>query len=165
MTFQAQQEYRFCTFYLGQERYAVDILAVREITRGLQVTPARGSLSCIKGLLNLRGQIVTVISPAAVLGLSQEEQSAESRLLVLKTNSELEARQIHHHETSEDLISLWCDRISDVVAVMGTEIKTPAAAAAGVASPETLDGVIEVESQLVRILNPERLLEAAAGVC
>ena len=36
-------ERRFCTFYLGEECYGIDILTVREINRQVQITPARPS--------------------------------------------------------------------------------------------------------------------------
>lgn len=163
MNFEPDKEYRFCTFYLGGERYAVDILAVREITRILQVTPARGSKACIRGLLNLRGQIVTVISPASVLSLPESEQTATTRLLVLKTTAELEARGIDDYRSSEDLISLWCERLSEVVAVPGSRVKTPPASAETVVNAETLDGVIELDDDIIRILNPDRLLQASAA--
>jgi purine-binding chemotaxis protein CheW len=163
MKFTSDREYRFCTFYLNGDRYAVDILAVREITRHLQVTPARGSASCVLGLLNLRGQVVTVISPAVLLSIPEQEDDATACLMVLKTNQELEQRSVTDYETSEDLMGLWCEKVSDVISVYGREIKTPPASAEGVVNPETLDGVIEGEEDLVRILDPGRLLEAGAA--
>ena len=32
---------RFCTFFLGEERYGIDILTVREVNRQVQITPAK----------------------------------------------------------------------------------------------------------------------------
>jgi purine-binding chemotaxis protein CheW len=164
MKFKADQEYRFCIFYLDEVRYGLDVLAIREITRRLQVTPVRGSVGCVHGLLNLRGQIVTVLSPAFLLGLPDAKETTATSLLILKTTQELEFRGVMDYQTSEDLMGLWCERVSDVISVSGAEIKSPPASADGAIHPETMDGVIEVAEGLVRILNPGRLLQAGAAM-
>ena len=66
-------ERRFCTFFLGEECYGIDILTVREINRQVQITPARGAPEAVRGFMNLRGQIVTVIDPAVQLGYAPRE--------------------------------------------------------------------------------------------
>ena len=57
---------RYCTFFLDDECFGIDILAVREINRNMAVTPVRGAAPFVRGLANLRGQIVTVIDPSSL---------------------------------------------------------------------------------------------------
>ena len=158
MNREADKEYRYCTFYIGEHRFAIDILAVREINRDLQVTPARGADAHVRGLLNLRGQVVTVIDPAISLGRETRELSSESRLIVLKTNSELEQKGLDEFRTSDDLVGLLVDRISDVVTVHGREVQTPPAGRTGDPHASRVDGVIHLESELLRVLDARSLL-------
>ncbi len=151
-------EYRYCTFFIGEDRFAVDILAVREINRDMQVTPARGSDAFVRGLLNLRGQVVTVIDPAISLGRAATEYTRESCLIVLKTNSELEQKGLGHFRTCEDLVGLLVDRVSDVVQVYGREVKVPPAGREGDALAAMVEGVIHLEDELLRVIEASTLL-------
>ncbi|MCB9915986.1 MAG: purine-binding chemotaxis protein CheW, partial [Planctomycetes bacterium] len=127
----AETEYRYCTFYIGEHRFAVDILAVREINRDMVVTPARGADPMVRGLLNLRGQVVTVVDPAISLGMGPVSMTRESRLIVLKNNAELEQKGLTHLRICDDLVGLLVDAVSDVVTVQGREIHPPPAGREG----------------------------------
>lgn len=155
---QAEKEYRYCTFYIGEHRFAIDILAVREINGDLQVTPARGADAHVRGLLNLRGQVVTIIDPAISLGRSATPISSASRLIVLKTNNELDQKGLHEYRTSDDLVGLLVDRISDVVMVHGREVQSPPAGLEGDPHAALVEGVIHLDAELLRVLDARALL-------
>jgi purine-binding chemotaxis protein CheW len=159
MQYETDQEYRFCTFYLGDDRYAIDILAIREINRDTQITPTRGSIPCVRGLLNLRGQIVTIIDPATVLGLPRREIGKESRLVVLKTNAELDQRGLTTAATCDDMVGFLVDRVSDVVNRHGRDIRSAPAQVKNASNEHTLAGVIHLDDELVRVLDTELLLD------
>jgi purine-binding chemotaxis protein CheW len=71
---------QYCTFYLGKDLLGVDILTVQEITRGQEITPVPHAEPFVKGLINLRGQIVMAVSLRSVFGLPSLEREPLSRM-------------------------------------------------------------------------------------
>lgn len=155
-------ERRFCTFFLGDECYGIDILAVREINRQVSITPARGALSAVRGFMNLRGQIVTVIDPAVRLGYPPREIGPTSRLIILKTNSELARIHGHSIATGDELAGLWVDRISDVVETGDDKIDPPPPDQAG-RNDRLIAGVLQLKDEVIRIVDPCALLRLDEG--
>ncbi len=147
----------FCTFLLDDKRYAIDILTVQAVNRQLRITPVHGAPHYVLGLLNLRGQVVNVVDTKAALGLGEMQVTEESRQLVLKTNADLQARGIGDLSTSEDLIGLLVDRVSDVIDVEESEIEDPPPALAQREGAVVL-GVVQLDGEILRILDPSRLL-------
>jgi purine-binding chemotaxis protein CheW len=135
-------ESQYCTFYLGEECFALDIRAVREIQRRVSIIPVRGAPAAVRGLLNLRGQIATVIDPAVRLGQPARELGASTRLIVL--------------DRSDELVGLCVDRIADVIAIADRDIEPLPAAAPGPAAA-LVSGVAEHAGETIRILVPDEL--------
>ena len=59
----------FCTFRLDGSLYGIDVQNVREVFRDQEATPVPMAPSVVRGLINLRGQIVTTIDLRGRLGL------------------------------------------------------------------------------------------------
>jgi purine-binding chemotaxis protein CheW len=152
-----QSERRYCTFFLGDERYGIDILTVREINRQVQITPARGAPSAVRGLMNLRGQIVTVIDPAVRLGYPTREQKKTTRLVILKTNADLAALGHTTLSTHDELAGLWVDRISDVITVSEDQI-APAPPDQSGKNDHLLAAVVQLKDLVIRLVDPSALL-------
>jgi purine-binding chemotaxis protein CheW len=138
----AAEPRRYCTFYLGDECFALDISAVREINRRVAITAVRGAPPAVRGLLNLRGQIATVIDPAVRLGQAPRELGASTRLIVLKT--------------PDELIGLCVDRIADVIAIADHEIE-PVPGGEAVGGEVLITGVAQSNGESVRILSAEQI--------
>lgn len=68
-------------FKLGNEMYGVDINMVQAIEKQLSVVPVPNSQSYIKGIINLRGDVIPVYSLAAKFNKSQES-TAESTIII-----------------------------------------------------------------------------------
>ena len=149
---------RFCTFYLGDECYGIDILTVREINRQVQITPARGAPAAVRGLMNLRGQIVTVIDPAVRLGYPARELKKSTRLMILKTNADLASLGLTELATNDELAGLWVDRISDVITVSEDQI-APAPPDQSGRNDHLLAAVVQLKDQVIRLVNPSALLQ------
>jgi len=150
-------ERRFCTFFLGDECYGIDILTVREINRQVQITPARGAPPAVRGLMNLRGQIVTVIDPAVRLGYAARELKKTTRLVILKTNADLAALGLSDLATNDELAGLWVDRVSDVITVSQDQI-APAPPDQSGKNDHLLAAVVQLKDQVIRLVDPSALL-------
>ncbi len=154
-------ERRFCTFFLGEECYGIDILTVREINRQVQITPARGAPKAVRGFLNLRGQIVTVIDPAVQLGYAPRELRPTSRLVILKTNADLASLGLGGLETDDELAGLWIDRISDVITVTPDQID-PAPPDQSGQNDHMIAAVVQRNDQVIRLVEPSTLLRRSS---
>ncbi len=152
-------EYGLASFFLGEALFSVNIRLVREINPHLDITPGRKVASYVNGLVNLRGQIVTVIDLAQRLGLGLCEIGPESRLVILKTNSELAALDDCALASTEDKVGLLVDRISDVVTPHADQLEPPPPNLDGDGSAY-LVGVCQTEANTMGILDLRRLLES-----
>ncbi len=76
------------TFYVGNTFCGVNILQAKEINDHMNYTMVPDSPEYIKGLLNLRGQIITVFDLAKRLGRDATIINNDTRNLILKTDKE-----------------------------------------------------------------------------
>lgn len=155
-------EYGLASFFLGDDLFSVNIRLVREINPHLDITPARKVASYVSGLVNLRGQIVTVIDLKERLGLGRCEIGPESRLVILKTNSELAALDNCSLASTEDKVGLLVDRISDVVTPDADQLEPPPPNLDGVGFAYLL-GVCKTEMDTMGILDLRSLLDYRPG--
>ena len=152
----------YATFLLSGHLFGVDIHMVREINRQLEMTPVPHGADYIRGLLNLRGQIVTIMDLNRRLGLERATLSEHSHNIILKTEQELQSLGLHHDSDdltiSNDKVGLLVDDIRDVVIVPEDSIEPPPANL-GKIDGQFLTGVIKQNNALVAILSVERLLK------
>lgn len=157
-------ERQFITFYLDNDFFGIDILLVREINRHLDVTPVELAPDYVRGLLNLRGQIVTVIDLGIRLGLGPRKIGPNSSCIILKTSAELARSSAIHllkDSTASDLVGLLVDYIGDVVAVDALEIEPPPAHTTGVRG-RFLEGVVKLDKGLLVTLKTSEFLSLTA---
>jgi purine-binding chemotaxis protein CheW len=70
-------------FELGGERYALDIQLAREIVEMIPITPIPRSPPFITGVINLRGEITNILNLNTILGLSEQKERANQKIIVL----------------------------------------------------------------------------------
>jgi len=153
-------EKQFTTFKLGEDLFGIDILLVREINRSLQITPVEQAPEFVTGLLNLRGQIITVIDLGVRLGLEKREVMGSTRCIVLKTAQELLNRHASENvvkSASSDQVGFLVDSVGDMVSVSEGDIAPPPANL-GQVSEKFLTGVVKLEHGLVGLLDVGRVL-------
>ena len=148
-------------FYLDEDLFSVNIRLVREINAHLDISPARRAPSYVTGLVNLRGQIVTVIDLGDRLGIGSRPITDKSRLMILKTNAELEALDDCELATCDDKVGLLVDRISDVVTPTVQQLEPPPPNISGEGA-EFLAGVCKTEEVSMGIIDLHRLLRISS---
>lgn len=72
------------TFFLGGSLCGIDIAFAKEINRNVKYTSVPGGASHVVGLLNLRGQVVTLFDLTQILHLTQTQADKESKCIILK---------------------------------------------------------------------------------
>jgi len=148
------------TFYLGRHLFGISILLVREINQNLDITPVSKVPKYIKGVLNLRGQVVTVMDLAKRMSFDDVEHKGDANCIVLKTISELEANDSAEgleDSTMSDKVGLYVDRIGDVQSIDNSQIiKTPTQDSK--VDKRYIRGVVRLDDQLLILLNLKEVL-------
>lgn len=151
-------ETKYASFRINGSLFGIDIMLVREINRNVDITTVDKAPSFVRGLINLRGQIVTILDVAAKLGISNAREVGEPCCVILKTTSELG----HRHpdlvdQAVSDPVGLLVDEIGDIITVGDKAIETPPANIGGV-DRRFLIGVIKLESDLMAVLKASEVL-------
>lgn len=153
-------EKQFMTFYIEKGVYGINILGIREINYTANCTQVPLAKHHIQGLLNLRGQIVTIFDTGIPLGYKNRTlHAAENSMLIMKTNHELSpVARNQGIETHADVVGLLVDSIGDVISCDETEIE-PIPAHADINVSRFLSGVVKHNEELVSIINVPELLK------
>lgn len=150
----------FATFLLADLHLGVDVLLVNEVNRQTNFTPVARAPEYLRGLLNLRGQIVSVLDLGVKLGLGARTISPRSRCLVLKTAPEVTTLRDSGREigdlTAQDPVGLLVDRIDDMVTIAAPLDPLPANLETCLA--DHAEGVVKLEDHLLVILRLQELL-------
>lgn len=139
----AAETQQFATFYVGDLLLGVDIRLVQEINRQLDITPVPRAPKHVRGVINLRGEVATVINLRTVLGLPDAEVGRDTRNLIVHSQGEA--------------IGLWVDRISEILSLNPNEISDPPSNVAGVDGRYFL-GVHTLENDICVLLDVEQVL-------
>jgi purine-binding chemotaxis protein CheW len=139
----AATELQFATFYVGHMLLGIDIRVVQEISRHAQLTQVPHAPEYVRGVINLRGDVATVIDLRTILGLPKVEADKQSRNLIV------------HHDG--EAIGLLVDKISDILTIRESDILPPPANVNGV-DGSVMRGVCTLDSGVVVLLDLERLL-------
>jgi len=152
---------QFVTFKLDDQLFGVNVMLVREINQQTDITPVQHAPDYVRGLINLRGHIVTILDLGVRLGLGSREIGSHSHNIIMKNNEELS--RIHLDEdvdelaTATDTAGLLVDDIGDVVAFDERDIDPPPASI-GELSGQFLTGVVKLDNNLLVLLDMEKTL-------
>lgn len=135
---------RVSTFYLDDTLCGIDINLVQEINDDLSLTKVPLSPDYVMGIMNLRGQIVTVIDQGKKIGFSPSEINNDKRVVIVKFKDEY--------------IGLVVDEIKEVIAMDKKKINAPPSNIKGVQG-KFFKGVVETDTnELLALLDVEAIL-------
>lgn len=132
------------SFYIGESLCGMDILKVQEINKLIEMTRVPQAPEYVMGILNLRGEIVTIIDIGKKLGLKSIEMTDKTRNIIVNSNGE--------H------IGLMVEKISDVIQAELEKVEAPPANIGGLQG-KFFTGVFKTEDRLIGILDVDRVLE------
>ena len=99
---------QWVTFRLEDETYGINVMQVQEVLRYTEIAPVPGAPEYVLGIINLRGNVVTVIDTRARFGLSNGEVSDNSRIVII--------------ESDKQVIGILVDSVAEVVYLKTSEI-------------------------------------------
>jgi len=136
-------ELQLATFYVGDILLGVDICQVQEINRQLSVTEVPHAPNYVRGVINLRGDVATVLDLRTILGLPRADVTRDSRNLIVQSHGES--------------IGFLIDRISDILTVQCDQISPPPTNVEGI-DGALFKGVYTLETELLIILDVDAAL-------
>jgi purine-binding chemotaxis protein CheW len=151
---------KYVTFRVGAQLVGVEILLVREINRALPATPFQLAARHVLGLVNLRGQIVTIFDLASRVGLTAADTAPDAHDVVLRSSADLPPLRARHSRddlsTGPDLLGLRVDSIGDIVEA-DTDAIEPVVANLAHLDRRLLSGVLTLDQEILLLLNVEAL--------
>lgn len=119
---QLKNDNKYLTFALGAEEYGVEILKVREIIGYMDITAVPQTPHYVKGVVNLRGQVIPVMDLRAKFGMEATAVTDETCIIVVEIA----------HETRKLSTGIVVDRVREVLDIRAEAIEEPPAFDAGV---------------------------------
>ncbi|HET9656205.1 MAG TPA: chemotaxis protein CheW [Kineosporiaceae bacterium] len=161
---------RYLTFLLGGEPFALPILDVTEIMefRALTVVPMMPEF--IRGVINLRGQVVPVVDLAARFGRGRTEVARRTSIIILEAGA-TDAEGDRESGEGARQVGIMVDAVDKVFHLAADEIAPPPAFGAGIRT-EFISGMARFQGEFLivldvsRVLSPDelrRLSRAASG--
>ena len=100
---------QWVTFCIGEETYGIAVMQVREVIRVSDITPVPGADEHILGIINLRGNVVTVLDMHRLLALPPADLTDQSRIIISESN--------------DQVIGLLVDSVAEVVYLKASEVE------------------------------------------
>ncbi|MCU7842908.1 MAG: chemotaxis protein CheW [Candidatus Thiodiazotropha sp. (ex Monitilora ramsayi)] len=99
---------QFVTFILKDEVYGINVMQVQEVLRVTEIAPVPGAPPYVLGIINLRGNVVTVIDTRTRFGLPSTEMDDASRIIVI--------------ESEKQVVGILVDAVAEVVELRESDI-------------------------------------------
>jgi purine-binding chemotaxis protein CheW len=134
---------QWVTFQLEDETYGINVMQVREVLRYTEIAPVPGAPDYVLGIINLRGNVVTVIDTRSRFGLMQGEITDNTRIIVI--------------ESERQVIGILVDSVAEVVYLRSSEIDTTPSVGTD-ESAKFIQGVSNRDGKLLILVDLNKLL-------
>jgi purine-binding chemotaxis protein CheW len=134
---------QFISFSVGEEEYGLELLRVKEVIRIREITWLPKAPTFVKGIINLRGDVIPIIDLRDKFGLESRENTASTRVIVVEVDGRL--------------MGMVVDSASQVVRIPADHIDPPPPVLGGF-SKEFITGVGKLDDKLIILLNTDAIL-------
>lgn len=134
---------QWVTYRLGDETYGINVMQVQEVLRHTEIAPVPGAPDYVLGIINLRGNVVTVIDTRSRFGLPEGEITDNTRIVII--------------EADEQVLGIMVDSVAEVVYLKSSEIDS----APNVGTEEStkfIQGVSNRDDELLILVDLNRML-------
>ena len=134
---------QWVTFKLDNETYGINVMQVQEVLRYTEIAPVPGAPAYVLGIINLRGNVVTVIDTRQRFGLNPADISDNSRIVII--------------EADKQVVGILVDSVAEVVYLRQSEIET----APNVGNDESakfIQGVCNKNGELLILVELDKMM-------
>jgi len=136
---------QWVTFRLHEETYGINVMQVQEVLRMTEIAPVPGAPYYVLGIINLRGNVVTVLDLRRRFNLMPVEPTDQTRILIVETNS--------------ISVGLMVDSIAEVVNLRHSQIDSPPTVGSDESS-KYIQGVSSTDDGLLILIDLDKLIDA-----
>lgn len=134
---------QWVTYCLADETYGINVMQVQEVLRYTEIAPVPGAPDYVLGIINLRGNVVTVIDTRSRFGLLPGEVTDNTRIVII--------------ESENNVVGILVDSVAEVVYLKTSEIdSTPNVGTEE--SAKFIQGVSNREDGLLILVDLNKLL-------
>lgn len=134
---------QWVTFRLDGEIYGINVMQVQEVLRVTEIAPVPGAPDYVMGIINLRGNVVTVIETRKRFGLQSGEIDDSSRIVI--------------SEADGNVIGILVDSVAEVVDLKRSEIES-SPNVGNEESSKYIEGVASHNDNLLILVDINKLL-------
>ncbi|AQZ96198.1 chemotaxis protein CheW [Halopseudomonas phragmitis] len=134
---------QWVTFRLDNETYGINVMQVQEVLRHTEIAPVPGAPAYVLGIINLRGNVVTVIDTRQRFGLGSAPITDNTRIVII--------------EADKQVVGILVDSVAEVVYLRQSEIET----APNVGTDESakfIQGVCNKNNELLILVDLEKMM-------
>ena len=134
---------QWVTFKLDDEIYGINVMQVQEVLRYTEIAPVPGAPMYVLGIINLRGNVVTVIDTRQRFGLKVDKVTDNTRIVII--------------EAEGQVVGILVDSVSEVVYLRQSEIETTPSVG-NEESAKFIQGVCNKNGELLILVELDKLL-------
>lgn len=134
---------QWVTFKLDNETYGINVMRVQEVLRYTEIAPVPGAPSYVLGIINLRGNVVTVIDTRQRFGMMNAEISDNTRIVII--------------EADKQVVGIMVDSVAEVVYLRQSEIET-APNVGNEESAKFIQGVCNKNNELLILVELDKMM-------
>jgi purine-binding chemotaxis protein CheW len=134
---------RWVTFRLQNEKYGINVMSVREVLKVTEIAPVPGAPDFVLGIINLRGNVVTVVDTHYRFGLPPQKMDDATRIVIV--------------EHQDQVVGIMVDSVAEVLNIAAGAIEV----APNVGNDESakfIQGVSQQGDELVILIDHQKLL-------
>lgn len=144
---EAEDQQQYLTFLLGEEMFAIGILAIREIIEYGYLTEVPMTPPFIRGVINLRGAVVPVVDLTVRFGREPRETTKRTCIVIVEVTS----------ETGRHEMGIVVDAVSEVLEIPRADVEPPPEFGARIRI-DFISGMGKVNGNFVVLLDMDRVL-------
>jgi len=129
---------QWVTFKLDNESYGINVMRVQEVLRYTEIAPVPGAPSYVLGIINLRGNVVTVIDTRQRFGLMPTEVNDNTRIVII--------------EADKQVVGIMVDSVAEVVYLRQSEVETAPKSA------KFIQGVCNKNNELLILVELDKMM-------
>jgi purine-binding chemotaxis protein CheW len=134
---------RWVTFRLDNELYGINVLQVQEVLRYTEIVPVPGAPEFVLGIINLRGNVVTVIDTRKCFALPLHEPDEATRIVII--------------ESGKQVAGLLVDSVAEVVNIQNSQVET-APEVGTTESAKYIQGIANHSKEILILVDVNKLL-------
>lgn len=138
------QTIKMIMFSIGEQEYCIPILSVREIREFGKTTPLPFAPHYVRGAINLRGTILTVVDLASYLNIEPQENNERRVVIIVEAKNGL-------------VCGMLVDKVIDMADVRSQDIQSVSE------DNNSLNGLVSIDDRMIGALHLENVVNALVG--